>query len=63
MPPCLIDREAVRAEIQPFLGISEVRPFKSDLVEINPGSLRNVIENYDETAVVLAGTEIEQFLT
>ena len=53
----------MRAEIQPFLGISEVRPFKSDLVEINPGSLRNVIENYDETAVVLAGTEIEQFLT
>jgi LPS sulfotransferase NodH len=57
------DKDAEAARIQPFLGLEKVVPFKTDLVKINPDSLSDIIENYDEIADLLSGTEFEQFLT
>lgn len=56
------DRDAEAARIQPFLGLQDVTPFETDLVKINPDSMREVIENYDEIEAALAGTEFERFL-
>lgn len=56
------DRQAEAARIQPFLGMSEVLPFETDLVKINPNSLADVIDNYEEIKAVLMGTEFEKLL-
>lgn len=56
------DRDAEAQRIQPFLGLNEVAPFQTDLVKINPDSLADIVENYDEIADVLSGTEFEKFL-
>jgi len=37
-------------------------PMRSDLVKMNPHSLKQVVENYDELIQALQGTEFEQFL-
>lgn len=56
------DRQAQAAIIQPFLGMEEVLPFQSDLMKINPDSLEDIVENYQEIKGVLTGTEFEKFL-
>ena len=56
------DRDGEAARIQPFLGLDEVVPFQTDLVKINPDSLADIIENYDEITNLLSGTEFEKFL-
>lgn len=56
------DRQAEAARIQPFLGMSEVLPFESDLVKINPDRLDDVIDNYEEIRDLLTGTKFEKFL-
>lgn len=58
----IADRDAEGARIQPFLSLKEIVPFQSDLVKINPDSLEQIIENYDEIREVLVGTEFEEFL-
>lgn len=34
----------------------------SELVKMNPNNLRPMVENYDELAAALAGTEFERYL-
>ncbi len=40
----------------------EPEPLSTDLVKVNPDSLRDTVTNYDELARALAGTEFEGFL-
>ncbi len=56
------DRQAEAARIQPFLGLDEVLPFRSDLVKINPDRFDDLVENHQEIRRVLAGTEFERFI-
>jgi LPS sulfotransferase NodH len=55
------DRDAEGARILPFLGV-DVVPMKTDLVKINPDTISDVIDNYDEVSAALAGTPFARFL-
>ena len=48
-------------QISDLLEIESV-PIAADLVKMNPDDLRPMVENYDELAAALAGTEFERFL-
>ena len=50
------DRDAEAARILPHLGLDVDTPLVSDLVKINPSSMRDVILNYDAVAAALSGT-------
>jgi LPS sulfotransferase NodH len=45
-------------------GLLEIEPAEvaSDQIKINPGDLRAMVENYDELAAALKGTEFERYL-
>lgn len=45
-----------------FLNIDSFAPLRTDLVKINPDSLQELIENYQEVAAALKGTDFERFL-
>lgn len=45
-----------------FLDVDEGRELTTDLLKINPESLANLIENYDEIAACLRGTPHEKYL-
>jgi LPS sulfotransferase NodH len=56
-----LSNDAWRA-ICPLLEIEHAEDATSDLVKINPNSLRPMVKNYDELAEALAGTEFEKYL-
>lgn len=45
-----------------FLGIDKLMPLTSELVKVNPDSLEDIIENYNEVKQTLINTEFEDFL-
>jgi hypothetical protein len=45
-----------------FLEIDKHIPLTSELVKVNPDSLEDIIENYDEVKQALISTEFENFL-
>ena len=55
-------RKRETARIGNFLGLSLLGCLKSDLVKVNPDSLKGVIQNYDEVADTLNGTPFARFL-
>ncbi|TCK19460.1 sulfotransferase domain-containing protein [Thiogranum longum] len=57
------DREKESERILPFLGLHNESPLHSDLVKINPDSLRDIIENYSEIEDALKNTAFEHLLS
>lgn len=45
-----------------FLEIDKFMPLKSQFVKVNPDSLEDILENYNEVKKVLINTEFENFL-
>ena len=56
------NRDADTRKVLQFLGIDEFMPFESDLVKLNPDSLEDIIENYEEVVRALKGTTFEKYL-
>lgn len=56
------NREAETRRILQFLDIDRFMPLASDLKKLNPDSLEDIIENYEEVALVLKGTSYEKYL-
>jgi len=56
------NREQETQRLLEFLHIEPQISLTTDLVKINPDSLETLIENYDEVARTLSGTEFERFL-
>lgn len=46
-----------------FLGVDASKELVSNLMKINPDSIENIIENFDDVAEALKGTELERFLS
>ncbi|MGH8131536.1 MAG: sulfotransferase [Steroidobacteraceae bacterium] len=61
----MIDGQGLRAdvarEICLFLGVREY-PMRSDLVKVNPERLEQMVDNYDEFAAAIRGTEFAAML-
>ena len=58
-----VKREQDEAKrILEFLGVDYIAPLSSNLVKINPNSLRDLISNYDEIASRLRGSPYEHLL-
>jgi hypothetical protein len=49
-------------KILKFLGVDQLIPLTTDLVKMNPDSLGELIENYNEVKQTLMNTEFENFL-
>jgi hypothetical protein len=45
-----------------FLEIDKLMPLTSELVKVNPDSLEDIIENYNEVKQTLINTEFDNFL-
>jgi hypothetical protein len=58
----VINREAESRRVLDFLNIDQVAPLTTDLVKLNPDSLEDMIENYEEVKQALSGTDFEEFL-
>lgn len=56
------DKPAQLARIEQFLGVGH-EELATPVVKINPDDMRQYVENYDEVASCLRGTEFEQYLT
>ena len=56
------NREAETRRVLGFLGIDHFLPLTSNLVKLNPESLEQIIENYDEVHAALRGTAFERFV-
>jgi LPS sulfotransferase NodH len=56
------NRDADTRKVLQFLGIDEFMPLESDLVKLNPDSLEDIIENYEEVVRALQGTTFEKYL-
>ena len=56
------DKPAQLARIEQFLGVGH-EELATPVVKINPDDMRQYVENYDEVAEFLRGTEFEQYLT
>jgi LPS sulfotransferase NodH len=56
------NRDAETQKVLQFLGIDEFMPLESDLVKLNPDSLEDIIENYEEVVRALQGTTFEKYL-
>jgi LPS sulfotransferase NodH len=54
----LADRERHLAEVQAFLGVA-TQALREEVERQNPGTLRELVRNYDELAKALSGTEYE----
>jgi hypothetical protein len=55
-------REEQLRKISEFLGIAPYEGMKSDLIKLNPDKLSDLIENFEEVAVALKGTQYEQYI-
>lgn len=58
----VVDRESESRRVLRFLDIDEFVPLQASLVKLNPDSLEQIIENYDQVAQALRGTELERYL-
>lgn len=56
------DRDAEIRRVLQFLDIDEFMSLETDLVKVNPDSLQDIIENYDQVAQALQGTPFEKYL-
>jgi LPS sulfotransferase NodH len=56
------DLDAETHRVLQFLDIDEYMSVETDLVKLNPDSLEDIIENYDEVAQALKGTPSEKYL-
>jgi hypothetical protein len=45
-----------------FLEVDETMPLSSDLVKVNPDSLEDIVENYEEIKQALIGSEFKNYL-
>jgi hypothetical protein len=45
-----------------FLRVDKTMPLSSDLVKVNPDSLENIVENYEEIKQALISSEFKNFL-
>jgi hypothetical protein len=58
----LDDHQTEMKRILKFLGVDQLIPLTTDLVKMNPDSLGELIENYNEVKQTLMNTEFENFL-
>jgi len=56
------NREAEMRRMLEFLDIDQFVPMTTDLVKLNPDTLEDIIENYDQVKQALGGTAFEKFL-
>jgi hypothetical protein len=57
------EQDTVLKDVMHLLGIHDATAtLRTDLVKINPDSVRDIVENYDELAGSLVGTPYERFL-
>ncbi len=56
------NRNAETRRVLQFLDIDSFIPLETDLLKINPDSLQDIIENYEEVAQALKGTVFEKYL-
>jgi LPS sulfotransferase NodH len=56
------DKGTETGKVLKFLGIEQVMPLTTDLVKVNPDSVEDLIENYDEVEQTLINTEFKYFL-
>lgn len=59
----IVNRDEESRRLLGFLDVEDTTSLSSDLVKINPDSLGDVIENYEEVYAVLRGTPYEKYLT
>ena len=57
------DREQETRRVLQFLGIDEFVSLSTNLVKLNPDSLDQIIENYQEVAQALQGTAYAKYLS
>lgn len=55
-------REDETRRILQFLDIDQFVPLSTDLVKLNPDSIEDLVENYEEVAQALRGTVYEKYL-
>ena len=56
-------RDTETRRILNFLGVDPSVPLTSDLIKLNPDSLEDILENYDQVAQALKRTVFEKYLT
>ncbi len=56
------NREAETQKVLQFLDIDEFMSLDTDLVKLNPDSVEDILENYEEVAQALKGTNFEKYL-
>ena len=56
------DRTKESVRMLRFLGVDESRELTTDLLKINPESLSDLVENYEEICAALKGTQHEKYL-
>lgn len=59
------DRETELQRVLQFLGVAidESMSLEADLVKLNPDSIEDIVENYEQVARALQGTAFEKYLT
>ena len=57
------NRNTETKRVLKFLGIDTFRPLESDQVKLNPDSIEDIVENYEELVRALKGTAFEKYLT
>ena len=58
----LADLDTEIGKVLKFLEIDKFMPLTSEFVKINPDSIEDIVENYDEIKQTLLNTEFENFL-
>lgn len=56
------NKKDVSVSILDFLEVDNTLELKSDLVKINPDTLEDVIDNFDEIKNILSGTSLEKYI-
>ena len=56
------DQNKETSKVLEFLGLNQLIPLTTDLVKVNPDSLEEIIENYEEVKQTLINTEFSHFL-
>jgi len=56
------NQEAETHKVLQFLGINEFVPLQTTLVKINPNSIAQIVDNYDQLVQALRNTSFEKYL-
>lgn len=56
------NQEAETRKVLQFLGINEFVPLQTTLVKINPNSIAQIVDNYDQLVQALRNTSFEKYL-